>query len=116
MRWPRRSAVPFELMQATIGGGTVGCKLRSNRAYGAPDDRHGPGPGTEYNSGISRLVSRGITCEHMFDQMPMMIVGALLPRFQLTVAVGDRAEMLREPTALAPEPGGAQKVGEVSLA
>lgn len=48
--------------------------------------------------------------------MPTMIVCTLLPRFQLTVAVGDRAGLLREPTALAPEPCGAQKVGEVSLA
>jgi protein ImuB len=45
-----------------------------------------------------------------------MIVCALLPRFQLSVAAGDRAELLRTPAALAPEPGGAQKVGEVSLA
>lgn len=45
-----------------------------------------------------------------------MIACALLPRFQLSVAAGDRAELLRTPAALAPEPGGAQKVGEVSLA
>jgi len=45
-----------------------------------------------------------------------MIVCVLLPRFQLSVAAGDRAELLRTPTALAPEPGAAQKVGEVSLA
>jgi protein ImuB len=45
-----------------------------------------------------------------------MIICALLPRFQLSVAAGDRAELLRTPAALAPEPGGAQKVGEVSLA
>jgi NAD(P)-dependent dehydrogenase (short-subunit alcohol dehydrogenase family) len=45
-----------------------------------------------------------------------VIVCALLPRFQLSVAAGDRAELLRVPAALAPEPGGAQMVGEVSLA
>jgi protein ImuB len=45
-----------------------------------------------------------------------MIVCALLPRFELTTAAGDRAELLRTPVALAPEPGGVQQVGEVSLA
>jgi protein ImuB len=46
----------------------------------------------------------------------MMIVCVLLPRFQLTVAVSDRTELLQAPAALAPEPGGVQQVGEVSLA
>jgi protein ImuB len=45
-----------------------------------------------------------------------MIVCVLLPRFQLTVAVGDRESLLTEPAALAPEPGREAKVGEVSLA
>jgi nucleotidyltransferase/DNA polymerase involved in DNA repair len=45
-----------------------------------------------------------------------MIVCVLIPRFALTTAVGDRRELLRAPVALAPEPGGAQQVGEVSLA
>jgi protein ImuB len=45
-----------------------------------------------------------------------MVVCVLLPRFELTVAVGDRGWLLREPVALAPEPGGAQQVGEVSPA
>jgi protein ImuB len=45
-----------------------------------------------------------------------MIVCVLLPRFQLTVASGDRAELLQSQVALAPEPGGVQLVGEVSLA
>ena len=45
-----------------------------------------------------------------------MIVCALIPRFALTTAVGDRSELLQSPAALAPEPGAAQKVGEVSLA
>jgi nucleotidyltransferase/DNA polymerase involved in DNA repair len=46
----------------------------------------------------------------------MLIVCVLIPRFALTTAVGDRSELLRMPVALAPEPGGVQQVGEVSLA
>jgi len=45
-----------------------------------------------------------------------VIVCVLIPRFQLTVAAGDRAELLQVPAALAPEPGRVQQVGEVSLA
>ncbi len=45
-----------------------------------------------------------------------MIVCVLLPRFQLTIAAGDRTELLRTPAALAPEPGGVEQVGEVSPA
>jgi protein ImuB len=45
-----------------------------------------------------------------------MVVCVLLPRFQLTTAAEDRAELLSSPVALAPEPGGVQQVGEVSLA
>jgi protein ImuB len=45
-----------------------------------------------------------------------MIACVLLPRFALATAVGDRSELLQSPSALAPEPGGAQKVGEVSPA
>jgi protein ImuB len=45
-----------------------------------------------------------------------MIVSVLIPRFALTTAVGDRAELLQSPIALAPEPGGTQQIGEVSLA
>ena len=45
-----------------------------------------------------------------------MIVCVLLPRFQLTVAAGDRSELLQTPAALAPLSGGVQVVGEVSLA
>jgi nucleotidyltransferase/DNA polymerase involved in DNA repair len=44
-----------------------------------------------------------------------IVVCVLLPRFQLTVAAGDRAELLQTPAALAPAPGGVQVVGEVSL-
>jgi protein ImuB len=45
-----------------------------------------------------------------------MIVCVLLPRFELTVAAGDREELLRMPVALAPEPGREQRVGEASPA
>src|SRR5205807_10099901 len=45
----------------------------------------------------------------------VMIACVLLPRFQLTVASQGRAELLQAPTALAPEPGGTQQIGEVSL-
>jgi protein ImuB len=45
-----------------------------------------------------------------------MIACVLLPRFQLTVAAGDRRELLQVPAAVAPTPGGVQVVGETSLA
>jgi protein ImuB len=45
-----------------------------------------------------------------------VIVCVLIPRFELTTAVADRSELLRGPVALAPESGGVQQVGEVSLA
>ncbi|MBB4664190.1 protein ImuB [Conexibacter arvalis] len=45
-----------------------------------------------------------------------MVVCVLIPRFQLTVAVGDREELLGSPAALAPEPGREARIGEVSLA
>lgn len=45
-----------------------------------------------------------------------MVICILLPRFQLTVAAGERSELLKAPAALAPPPGGVQVVGEVSLA
>src|SRR5579871_6946014 len=44
------------------------------------------------------------------------VICVLIPRMQLTVAAGDRTELLGVPAALAPEPGGKQQVGEVSLA
>jgi protein ImuB len=47
----------------------------------------------------------------MFD----MIVCVLIPRFALMTALGDRGELLHSPVALAPEPGGTQQIGEVSL-
>ncbi len=52
----------------------------------------------------------------MFVSLSSVIVCVLLPRLQLTVAAGDRTELLGTPAAIAPEPGGAQQVGEVSLA
>ena len=44
-----------------------------------------------------------------------MIACVLLPRFELVVAARDRGSLLGIPAALAPEPGGAQQVGQVSL-
>jgi protein ImuB len=45
-----------------------------------------------------------------------MVLCVLIPRFELTVAAGDREELLRAPAALAPEPGREARVGEVSPA
>jgi protein ImuB len=45
-----------------------------------------------------------------------IVTCVLLPRFSLTTASGERKELLSQPVALAPEPGGRQQVGEVSLA
>ena len=42
------------------------------------------------------------------------IACALIPRLQLRSALGDRAQQLTKPVALAPEPGGPQVLGEVS--
>ena len=44
------------------------------------------------------------------------VVCVLFPRFALTVASGHQGRLLAGPVALAPEPGGAGRVGEVSLA
>lgn len=44
----------------------------------------------------------------------MTIGSVLIPRFSLLAALGGRREMLTEPTALAPEPGREQAVGETS--
>ncbi len=46
----------------------------------------------------------------------MSVVCVLLPRFALAIAAGGREALLREPAALAPEPGREQLIGEVSLA
>ena len=48
--------------------------------------------------------------------VPGTVTCVLLPRFSLTTASGERKELLTQPVALAPEPGGRQQVGEVSLA
>jgi protein ImuB len=45
-----------------------------------------------------------------------MVVCILLPRFELTVAIGDREELLGVPAALAPEPGREARLGAVSPA
>lgn len=48
-----------------------------------------------------------------------MVVCVLLPRFELAVAAGARAALLKGPVALAPEPGaarGSEQVGQVSAA
>jgi protein ImuB len=56
----------------------------------------------------------------MFAQMlaspsSPLITCVLLPRFELTVAAGDRSELLGTPVAIAPEPG-SQRIGAVSAA
>src|SRR5246127_5765170 len=66
------------------------------------DRRERPGP-TQIRPAIMRTYVR------------RMIVCVLIPRFALTTALGERDELLHSPVALAPEPGGAQLVGEVSL-
>ena len=45
-----------------------------------------------------------------------MIVAVLFPRFALAVAAGGREELMGTPAALAPEPGRADAIGEVSPA
>ena len=45
-----------------------------------------------------------------------MVVCVLLPRFELSVAAGGRAELARGPLALAPEPGREPLIGEASAA
>ncbi|MEA2271763.1 MAG: protein ImuB [Solirubrobacteraceae bacterium] len=46
----------------------------------------------------------------------MTVVCVLIPRFELAVAAGGRAELLKRPAALGPEPGRESCIGEVSLA
>src|SRR6478735_8369530 len=43
-----------------------------------------------------------------------VIACALIPRFTLLAVVGGRRELLLQPMALAPEPGGPQVIGEAS--
>lgn len=58
-------------------------------------------------------------CEHTFASMSAspspLITCVLLPRFELTVAVGGRSDLLGVPVAIAPEPG-SQRIGPVSAA
>jgi protein ImuB len=74
----------------------------------------GPGPvplvgsGERHPSGESANICSLMTIS--------IIVSVLLPRLQLTVATGDRTELLGMPAALAPEPGAVQQVGEVTPA
>jgi protein ImuB len=56
------------------------------------------------------LVLEQLRWEHVFDLMS--VVAVLLPRFELAIAAGGREDLLREPAALAPEPGREQFVGE----
>jgi protein ImuB len=44
----------------------------------------------------------------------MTIACVLVPRFSLLSVAGNREDLLRQPAALAPEPGGVQVLGEVS--
>ena len=48
--------------------------------------------------------------------MDPLIVCASIARMELTAAVGARSELLGVPAAVGPEPGGAQQIGEVSVA
>ena len=48
------------------------------------------------------------------DRYEPVIACALIPRFALLATLGERRALLSRPLALAPEPGGAQVVGEVS--
>ena len=44
----------------------------------------------------------------------MPVACALIPRFRLIAAIEGRRELLGKPAALAPEPGAAQLIGEVT--
>jgi nucleotidyltransferase/DNA polymerase involved in DNA repair len=46
----------------------------------------------------------------------MPVACALVPRFRLIAAISGNREVLRRPAALAPEPGAAQLIGEVTVA
>src|SRR4051794_34518013 len=50
----------------------------------------------------------------MYEHVFVVVGCALIPRFPLIVAVGDRRELLGRPVALAPEPGRPQVIGEAS--
>ena len=44
----------------------------------------------------------------------MPVICAILPRFPLVISIGEQRELLARPSALIPEPGAAQLIGEVS--
>jgi protein ImuB len=80
--------------------------MMAHAQVGLPHEAGPPGP-------VQALASDRPRCEHAFVSM---VVCILFPRFELTVAAGDREELLGAPAALAPEPGRQERVGEVSLA
>jgi protein ImuB len=53
---------------------------------------------------------------NMCSVVSPIVICVLIPRLELTVAAGNRTDLLGVPAALAPEPGASQQVGEVSLA
>jgi protein ImuB len=81
--------------------------LLARDSLNTPDDGHKAGSTPDFLLPLSIRIA----WEHVFA----VVVCVLFPRFQLTIAAGNRAEMLQMPTALAPEPGGTQSIGEVSL-
>src|SRR5450755_4049351 len=95
MRWPkaRRVRTPLNAISERSGGVICGTVAPLCRAQGVVHPSH---MGTYVRLGV--------------------IVCVLIPRFQLMIAAGDRAELLQTPAALAPELGGTQQVGEVSRA
>ena len=60
------------------------------------------GPDLIFRGGYTNIRSMPVAC-------------ALIPRFRLIAAITDRG-ILRRPAALAPEPGAAQLIGEVTAA
>src|SRR6266545_4858539 len=56
------------------------------------------------------FLTSGVTCTNMCS---IVVACALIPRFALLAALGERRELLAQAVALAPEPGGPQVVGEV---
>src|SRR5438270_10586262 len=75
-----------------------------------------PYPGSQFKLRPDPTLAAVIPSARSANMCSLMIVCVLLPRFQLTVAASDRTELLRVPAALAPDVGGVQAIGEVSLA
>src|SRR5205807_5647772 len=86
-------------------GGSARCSPPDFRGWAAPW-RH---------RSIRLWIGRGVRPDLMRTCVPM-IVSVLLPRFELTIAAGDRTGLLGVAAALAPLPGAAQQVGEPSTA